>query len=358
MTDTRLKRVRERIRRKKLDALLVTDLENVFYLSGFTGSTAALVVTLGDAHILVDPRYTIQATSECKHARVREYSGKDLIDAVAGLVNELQPHSAGCEGDALTVTRYRQLRKAVSRTVRLRSTIGIVEELRRIKDSYEIEMIRTAAGIADAAYESIVLEIAAGMTERELALLIDSTLRMMGADKEAFDSIAASGPNSALPHAKPTDRVLKTGDLVKMDFGAKYAGYNSDITRTVCLGKPNKEQRKVYQTALDAQLKVIDAIGPGKRGREIDSVARNYISSKGYGENFGHGLGHGLGISVHDHEALSQTSDLVLEPGMVLTVEPGIYIEGWGGVRIEDDVLVTDGGAEVLTKAGKDLVII
>ena len=358
MLEDRLRKLREHVGRKKLDALLVTNTANVFYLSGFTGSTAALVVTCDDAYILVDPRYTVQAASECELARVKQYSGNTLVAAASELVNELKLGKVGYEADTVTVSSYRQLRKLVDRSIALRSTKDLVENLRRIKDSREISLIRTAAGIADAAFESVVLGIVVGMTEKELALLIDSALRRMGADKEAFESIAASGPNSARPHAKPTDRILKAGDFVKMDFGARYATYNSDITRTVCLGKPSKKQREVYRTVLDAQLAAIDAIGPGKNGREIDSVARNYISSKGYGANFGHALGHGLGISVHDHEALSQTSDLVLAPGMVVTVEPGIYIEGWGGVRIEDDVLVTECGAEVLTKAGKQLTSI
>ena len=333
-------------------------MSNVFYLTGFTGSTAALIVTLDAAHILVDPRYTLQAADECESAIVREFSGKSMIAAVGELIDELGPSRAGFEADDLTVSRHASLRGVVDSRTSFRTTRGVVEKLRRVKDEHEIALMRTAAGIADSAFEATLLEVKPGMTERQIALLIETTMRKMGADAAAFESVAATGPNSALPHAQPTDRVWQPGDLLKMDFGARYRRYNSDITRTICAGKPTKKQREVYQTVLDAQIKAIDAIAPGKSGREIDAIARDYISSKGYAGNFGHGLGHGLGISVHDHPALSSMSDLILEPGMVITVEPGIYIEGWGGVRIEDDVLVTESGVDVLTQASKELTVI
>ena len=358
MLEARLDNVRMRLAANALGALLVTDLSNIFYLSGFTGSSAMLVVTQENSHILVDPRYSIQASNECKFARVVEYSGRAAVVAAAQLLGELKLGSVGYEADNLTVTLHRQLRKLTDTKVTLRSTREMVEKLRRVKDSGEISLMRVAAGIADSAFEAALTEIRPGMSEREVALLIDSTLRRMGADKESFETIAATGPNSACPHAKPTDARLEPGQFLKMDFGARYENYCSDITRTVCIGKPTKKHKEIYQIVLDAQLKAIDAIAPGKSGREIDAVARDYIASKGYGENFGHGLGHGLGIEVHDHVGLSQTSDLVLEPGVVVTVEPGIYIEGWGGVRIEDDVVVTDSGADVLTEATKELCIL
>jgi len=339
-----------------LDAFLVSSIPNVFYLTGFTGSTAAGMVTPAECCILVDPRYTVQARAECASCRVVEYSGKSAVAAAAELVNELAPRRLGYEADTVTMSCFRELRAGTDRRTSLRSTKGLVETLRRVKDSGEIELIRRAAEIADSALEVVLPRIKTGMSEKELALLVDTTLRRLGADREAFESIAASGPNSACPHASPTDRLIERGDLVKLDFGARYRGYNSDITRTVCVGAPDARQKEIHNIVLEAQLTAIDAIAPGKTGKEIDAVARDFIASRGYGESFGHGLGHALGIAVHDGPGFSRTSEIVCEPGMVFTVEPGIYIEGWGGVRIEDDVLVTDSGAQVLTHACKDLL--
>ena len=356
MHKERVKRVSEALSARSIDALLVTDIPNVFYLTGFTGDTAAAVVKDGECSILVDPRFTVQAQQQCDTSTVVEYVGKSTIAAVAELINELKPSRFGYESDNITISAYRALRSMVDRTISASSTSGVIEKLRQVKDAVEIEIIRKAAGMADAAFDAITREIHAGMSEKDVALLIDSTMRRLGADKEAFDTIAASGPNSACPHASPTNRKLQPGDNLKMDFGARYEMYNSDITRTVSIGAPTEKQREIYQIVLDAQLLAIDAIAPGKSGKSIDAVARDYIASKGYGENFGHGLGHGLGILVHDHPALSRGSNIVLEPGMVVTVEPGIYLEGWGGVRIEDDVLVTKTGGEIITHATKQML--
>jgi len=341
---------------RKLNACLVTNIPDVFYLTGFTGSTAAAIITDAECSILVDPRYTVQAEGECAGCRVVEYVGKSTMAAAAGYLSGLPGGIVGYQADDLTVASFHSLRAATANTVSFRGAKGLVESLRRVKDPDEIELMRKAARIADDAFAALTQEIRPGMREKEVALLVDTTLRTLGADKEAFETIAASGPNSACPHASPTDRVLQAGDFVKLDFGARYRGYNSDITRTLCLGTPSAKQREVYDTVLQAQLKAIEAIVPGRTGREIDAVARDFISSKGYGDNFGHGLGHSLGIEVHDGPGFSRTSDVVLQPGMVMTVEPGIYIEDWGGVRIEDDVLVTETGVEILTHSSKDLL--
>ncbi len=356
MHENRLSKLRLKIDEHRLDALLVTGIKNIFYLSGFTGSTAALIVTKNDCLILVDPRYSVQARHECSNAQVFDYSGKSTTAAAAELANELDITKLGYEADHLTVSSFRNLRKNVRNYIKLYSTRNMVESLRLIKDEHEISLIRKAAEIADQAYACIIKEIKPGMSEKDVAMVIDFALRKLGADKEAFDTIAAVGPNAACPHASSTDTILKSGQFLKMDFGARYKHYNSDITRTVCLGRASDKQRKVYQTVLDAQLKAIESIAPGKTGKDIDAVAREYIASMGYGANFGHGLGHAIGIDVHDGPGFSNTSDVVLEPGMVLTVEPGIYIEGWGGVRIEDDVIITETGAEVITTSPKQLV--
>ena len=358
MYRARLEKLRKSMSERNIDALLVTNLSNIFYLSGFTGSTAVLVVTGDASYILVDFRYTLQATTECVGTKVIEYSGKPAFAALGNLINEIKPKSLGFESDVVTVASHRKLRNAIDASVKLRSTVGLVAKLRSVKDEHEISLIRKAAEIADAVYAYVITAIKPGMTEKDAALLIDSSIRRLGGDKEGFDTIAAYGPNAASPHASPTDAVLQTGQLFKMDYGVRYKNYNSDITRTVCLGNATAKQKEIYKIVLDAQLKAIEAIKPNRTGKEIDAVARDYIASMGYGDNFGHGLGHGIGIEVHDGPAFSVLSDIILEPGMVATVEPGIYIEGWGGIRIEDDVLVTDTGVEIITKAPKEFTCI
>ena len=358
MIENRLSLLRNRMTERGLDAFLVTDIANIFYLSGFTGSTAALIVSPNDSFLLVDSRYTTQAKGQCPIARVQEYAGKSTIVAAAQLINDISPKTIAYEPDNLSVSTFRALRKTLDRSISLRSTRGIIEQLRSIKDMHEIELMRKAIAISDETYSVVTSKVHAGMSEKDVALLIDYTNRKLGADKDAFDTIAASGPNSACPHASPTDRILQVGDLLKMDYGARREKYNSDITRTVCIGEPTDKQKEIYSIVLDAQIKAIETIAPGKTGKEIDAIARDYIASRGYGDNFGHGLGHALGIHVHDGPGFSRLSNIVLKPGMVITVEPGIYIEGWGGVRIEDDILVTETGYEDLTNATKELISI
>ncbi|MEN6356943.1 MAG: Xaa-Pro peptidase family protein [Armatimonadota bacterium] len=358
MRDARLAGIRKHMSAKGLEAMLITNMRNIFYLSGFTGSTAAMVITGDKSYILVDPRYSIQARNECKTSEVRDYTRVATIVAAASLIKELSVKTVGYEADNIVISSFGKLRRALGPGIKSRSTTGMVEKVRRIKDSDELALIRHACSIVDTTFERIVNEIRPGMTENEIALFIDTNMRKLGAEHEGFSTIAAAGPNSACPHHSPTDAVLKTGQFLKMDYGAQYMRYNSDITRTICFGKPTAKHREVYQVVLDAQMKAIESIAPGKNCRDIDTVARDYITSKGYGDNFGHGLGHSLGIDVHEEPRFSQTCDVVLEPGMVMTVEPGIYIEDWGGVRIEDDVLVTESGCEVLTSATKELVCI
>ncbi|MCE5323225.1 Xaa-Pro peptidase family protein [bacterium] len=358
MHSVRLAGIRNQMSAKNLEVMLITNMQNIFYLSGFTGSTAAMVITADKSYILVDPRYSIQARSECKDSEVRDYTRIAAVVAAASLIKELNAKSVGYEADNLVISSFGKLRRALGPGIKSRSTTGMVEKIRRIKDPDELALIRHACSIVDTTFEKIIQEIRPGMTENEIALFIDTNMRKLGAEHEGFSTIAAAGPNSACPHHSPTDAMLKTGQFLKMDYGAQYMRYNSDITRTIFFGKPTAKHREVYQTVLDAQMKAIESIAPGKNCRDIDAVAREYIASKGYGDNFGHGLGHSLGIDVHEEPRFSPTCDVVLEPGMVMTVEPGIYIEGWAGVRIEDDVLVTDTGCEVLTSANKELICI
>jgi Xaa-Pro aminopeptidase len=233
---------------------------------------------------------------------------------------------------------------------------GLIESLRKIKDSGEISSIAKAVAAGDAVFAEIVKEIRPGMPEVELAARIDFLLRRRSTDVPPFKTIVASGERSSLPHATPTDRQIGMGDLVKMDFGASLEGYCSDLTRTVVMGKASERQREVHQIVLDAQLRAEAGIRAGVKGNEADGLARQHIESKGYGERFGHSLGHGVGLEIHEEPRLSQKNESPLEPGMVVTVEPGIYIPGWGGVRIEDMIVVEDGSCRVLTSAPKDLI--
>lgn len=351
----RLSRLRAKMAENRLDAVLVTMMDNVRYLSGFTGSTATALITQSDAILLVDSRYTQQATEQCANFQVEEYSDTALA-AAADEVAGLNVPRLVFEADYLSYSSQRKLRGLVPPRVRLIPTSRLIDDLRLVKDAQEIDVIQRAIDISDKVYDEIVGWIKPGIKERDLAIEIDFRMRRHGADKASFDTIVAAGPHAALPHAQPSDRILEIGQLVKMDYGAEVEQYPSDITRTVSLGKADEKQREVYHTVLDAQLKAIAAVKPGVAGKDVDAVARDHIAAAGYGGYFGHGLGHSLGRGVHDGPGLSRSSTIVLEPGMIMTVEPGIYIPGWGGVRIEDDVLVTETGHKILTKATKEML--
>ena len=350
---SRIDKLRAELAARDLDAFLVTDILNVCYLSGFTGSTAVALITKSDSILITDFRYAEQAESECPGMRLQ------LVEShwVAGAPRAIESSHAqriGFESHGLNFHDWTELSAVVS-DVHFLAQDDLVGRLRYIKDDVEIGLIREAVRIADLAYDHIAGVVKPGIEEREVALDLEHFMRRQGAEKEAFDSIVASGPRSALPHGKSSDRKIAVGDLVVIDFGAKCQGYHSDITRTVMLGSPDDKQQEVWNIVRDAQEKAIAAVRPGVSGGEVDAIAREYITSRGHGEHFGHGLGHGLGLDVHDGRILGRRSETVLEPGMVVTVEPGIYIPGWGGVRIEDDVLVTESGADILTKAPKTL---
>lgn len=349
MYKKRLEKLKSLLESKQLDNLIVTDMENVYYLSGFTGSAAVLIVNCNKSFLLVDSRYTIQAGNECKDFDITEYRAKTSSQAIKELLNNLHISRIGFEADNLTFEYYSKLNELVSGSVVLIPTSGLIVSLRVIKDDYEIATIKEAAIIANKTFALVKDNISTGMTERDAAILINSTMQKLGAEKECFDTIAAYGNNAACPHHSPTNEIIKSGSMLKMDFGPKYKNYTADITRTIFIGKPTCKFEQIYEIVFNAQQKAIEAIKPGIAGKDIDKVAREYINSKGYGENFGHGLGHMLGINVHDGPAFSQTSEVVLMPGMVATIEPGIYINGWGGIRLEEDIIVTEHGYEVIT---------
>lgn len=357
--EQRLTRLHAAMEKQGLDAMIVLRPENRRYLSGFTGSAGVLLVTLDEAVFLTDFRYTQQAQAQCPHCRIVEYpNGANPNTTVFELLKDKGVKRLGFESDTVTYVQYGTYEQTFV-GVELVPAAGLVEELRLYKDEQELTILRAAAKVADDAFAHILTVLKPGLTERDVSLELEMFMRKAGADSSAFDIIVASGHRSALPHGRASDKVIEKGDFVKMDFGAYYHGYNSDLTRTVVLGQPSEKQLEVYHTVLEAQLHAIANIKAGMTGREADALARDIIAAKGYGDHFGHSLGHGLGMLVHEAPSLSQLrGDQVLEPGMVVTVEPGIYLPEWGGVRIEDDIVITDNGNEVLTKSTKQLLIL
>jgi len=344
-----------------LDALLLSDFSNIGYITGFTGSTAQALVSDSEAVFITDPRYLLRAQEECPLFDIVEASGSGSYGEA--LHNALIAHPywkrIGFEAGHVTVAQWRKLEAENPAPVQWTPAENMVETLRLVKDVGEVDTIRQAIAIAEAAFVQIRPFLKAGTTEREIALELEFAMRRGGADGAAFDTIVASGPQGARPHHTPNGRALEPGDFVTVDWGASVGGYNSDITRTVAMGHVSERQQSVYEAVRASQRLAIAAIAPGRNGKEIDAVARDYLTSQELGKAFGHGLGHGLGRHVHDGGGLSvRMESFVLRAGMVLTVEPGVYLEDWGGVRLEEDILVTDGGCEVLTHLPNTLEIV
>ena len=351
----KLKKLRQALQQADLPALLVTCAHSRRYLTGFTGTAGVAVITANEAFFITDFRYTEQANDQIEGYEIIEQK-TTLIEAVAQLVEDKQLTKLGFEQDAMTYAEYDRYANALK--AELVPTSGIVEKIRLIKTEDELTIIKQACKIADDAYEHILTFIKPGMTELEVSNELEFFMRKQGATSSSFDIIVASGTRSALPHGVATDKVIESGDFVTLDFGAYYNGYVSDVTRTLAVGEPSDKLKEIYQVVLDSQLLALEKIKPGMTGKEADAISRDYIASKGYGEAFGHSLGHGIGLEVHEGPGLSSRSDVVLEPGMVITIEPGIYLPGIGGVRIEDDALVTETGVEKLTHTSKELVIL
>ncbi len=356
MNPERLTRLRDRMEAEELGAFIVLDLLNVRWLSGFTGSSGACVVTPDEAVLFTDGRYRIQAAEECPEWELR-VSNEPLSVQVGAFLACRGALRAGFEADVMTCEQFDQVTAAAPEAL-LVGRKEMVSSMRAVKDPWEIALLRKAAAVTDEAFREILPHIRPGVSERKLALELAYALGRCGAERESFPGIVASGERSALPHARPTERILKEGEPVLLDFGGAVGGYAADITRTVFIGTPPARLAEVYEVVLQAQEEALEAIRPGVPGRDVDSVARQVITAAGYGDCFGHGLGHMLGLDVHDGPALSPRSTVTLQEGMVLTVEPGVYLEGVGGIRIEDDVVVTADGCDILTRSPKDLHII
>ena len=351
--NTRLEGPRRALQEQELDAILITRPENQRYLSGFTGGEGALLITPQKALLLTDFRYYEQVAEEAPAFELVKVAG-NMPSVLKDTLRELGVKKLAFESTHLTHSLYQQWRKA-TRGIAWVPTTDVVETQRLIKDRAELASIRKAVAIADEACDHIRQFVRPGMTEREVSWELEAHVRTHGAEAVAFTFIVGSGPNGAKPHAVVQERRVKAGEPIVIDMGARVSGYHSDVTRTFCVGKPSKKLQEIYDIVLRAQLAAEQHAKPGMLGREVDAIARQIIVDAGYGKEFGHGLGHGVGLAVHEGPRASLQSDSVLQPGMVFTIEPGIYVPGWGGVRIEDMVVVTPSGVNVLTKARKEL---
>jgi len=354
-TANRLERLRKCFDEKEIDGLLVSQAENRYYLSGFAGSAGYLLITANESILATDFRYVEQVKVQAPEYQLFQITG-DVSRWFPQLIAEISLSRLGFEAGDITFAMYRQLSETLNKAqsqLRLVPVDGLVESLRAIKEPEEIELITMAVEITDRAFQHIKDVIHAGMTEKEVAWELEKFQRENDSQTLPFDIIVASGPNSALPHAKPSQRKINAGEPVLIDMGASVEGYCSDLSRTICLGEPDKPFKKVYDIVLGAQLAAIAMIKETMSGDEADGLARIIIEETGYGENFGHSLGHGTGLAAHEQPRLGPNSTEILTTGMVFSVEPGIYLPGWGGIRIEDLAVMESGGIRVLSTARK-----
>ena len=351
----RLQKLQQQLAEKELDGIIVSQPENRYYLSGFDGSSGYLLITPQNTVLATDFRYVEQARAQAPDYQIYQTIGS-LPEWFPRLVDGLSLKRLGFEAEHVTFAMYRQLADTLGEAqprLQLVPVDGLVESLRAIKEPEEIELIIKAVEIADNALAYIKDIIHVGMSEKEVAWEIEKFLREHDSQSIPFDIIAASGPNSALPHARPSPRQINSGEPIVIDIGARFGGYASDLTRTIYLGTPDDTFKKVYDTVLGAQLAAIAIIKEGMSGGEADSLARTVIEEAGYGEAFGHALGHGVGLAPHEKPRLGPNSTELLTSGMVFSIEPGIYLTGWGGVRIEDLVIIENNCIRVLSKAQK-----
>ena len=367
----RLTRLRERMAETNLDAFLVgAPVEDIFhthaanrrYLSGFTGSTGWLLISMDKAFIAVDFRYVEQAERECPQFTVFRTTG-DIEKWFPAIVGEasLCAKRLGFEASDITVAAFQAIKKTIESMAqadgpKLLSAPPIVTQMRAIKEPAEIEVLQRAVDTGDAAFSAVAQRVEPGWTERQVSLEIESEARRLGAEGRSFPTIVATGPHAAMPHAQPRDYAIKEGDAVVIDMGVIVDGYCSDLTRTIVVGTPDRKFHEIYDIVLTAQLTAEELVRTGMSGEEAHMLAHNVIIEAGYGENFGHGLGHGVGLLIHEAPRLARLSKDELKDGMVVTIEPGLYITGWGGVRIEDQVLFDKGKARVMSRAPKLMV--
>ena len=359
MTDRRPRRLaalRDALSTAHIDGLVLTSLPNVRYLTGFSGSSALVLVTARDVHFITDFRYDTQVRDEVGDiatVRIEPASLWNGLWEAVGRAGGLEV--LGFESAHLLHRDFQRLLTEGGRW-QWRPQLNMVETLRQSKDAGEVALIRQAGDIAVRALGKTLAQVKPGLSELNVAGILEKALRDEGSEEFPFSVIVASGPRAALPHARPSERVLKSGDLLLLDFGAQYRGYCSDVTRTVVIGKASEEQRDIYEIVRTANAVATSSVRAGMRGQDADSLARRYIEDRGFGDAFGHSLGHGLGLEVHEAPRLAKTVESLLGQGAVVTIEPGIYRPGWGGIRIEDDVHLAAGGPEILTDFTRELL--
>ncbi len=354
--EVRYLKMKELLEKEGLDAILISDGFNMRYFSGFTGATGYLLVTKKNRYLFTDSRYTIAAKAQAPEYTVVEVNaGRDYCLEINRVIEKEGLERLGFEDKKVTYSEYCALREHL----KAKELVGLGNKpasLRRIKTKEEIDCLRQAERIGDIAFEEVLHHIRPGVTEIEIAAKLEYIMKLNGAEKLSFETIVAAGANSAKPHAEPGEYVIEKGDFVTMDFGCVYKGYCSDMTRTVVVGKADKKQKEIYSTVLKAQLAVLSMLRPGLKGKEYDKVARDIIYGAGYEGGFGHGLGHSVGLEIHEDPRFSQLEEDTIEAGMIMTVEPGIYIPDFGGVRIEDMVVITEDGYENFAHSAKELI--
>ena len=349
----KLLKVRSGLKTNHVDSILITSPINRRYVTGFTGTAGSAVISETDARFITDFRYTEQAKTQAEDFEVVEHRGP-MIDEINNQLKEMDVKRLGFEKEYVTYSQYELFQKKLD--VELVPIGGLIEEIRMVKTNEELAIMKKAAAIADHAFEHIQQYIKPGVKEIDIANELEFFMRKQGATSSSFDIIVASGWRSALPHGVASSKTIESGELVTLDYGALYNGYCSDITRTLAVGEIDNRLREIYNTVLEANRLGLQGIKPGITGKEVDSIPRSYIKEQGYGDYFGHSTGHGLGLEVHEGPTLSSRSEQRLKPGMVVTVEPGIYVAGLGGCRIEDDIIITETANERLTYATKELI--
>ena len=354
-TTSRLKRLRQALDKAGAGALLETHLPNIYYSCGFTGDSGALLVDSTSATLFTDGRFTIQAKEETRGIRIHIHKGP-LLEAVGAHLRARKLKRVAVSPSRLTLAGWKALRKAAGGNLKWLAIDGLVENLRAVKDAVEIDRIRDAAQLGSDVMEETIRLIRPGVTELDIAAEIGYRMRRKGASGESFEAIVASGPRSALPHAHPTARRIGKNELVVLDLGAILRRYCSDLTRTVHVGKSSTRVRQWYNAVLDAQAAARDALKSGVTCGAVDAAARSVLQRKGLGRYFVHSTGHGIGLEIHEDPRIARNQKTILETGNVVTLEPGVYIEGVGGIRIEDDALVTQRGAEILTTARREFL--
>lgn len=349
----KFEKVNALLEEKNLDAILIMSDYNRRYLTGFTGSSGAVIMTKDNRYLISDFRYKAQGKAQAQDFEF-VLQDKGLMDFIMEFMESKSYESVGFEGEHVNFNTFDRL----DSTFDLVPLTGEVEKIRMFKTTDEVDLIKRACNIADETYEYILKYIKPGMSELEVRNEVENYMRKLGAEGSSFDMIVASGYRGALPHGTASEKIIESGEMVTLDFGAYYQGYASDITRSFGIGSVSDEMEKIHNIVLKSQLTSLDDIKEGMTGQKADKIARDIIEESGYGMNFGHSLGHGLGLEVHEMPALSKASTVKLEKDMVVTVEPGIYVDDLGGIRIEDDCLVTENGLEKLSHSSKELFII